>query len=156
MGEVTLKVPAIHVKGLRDNVYARFATEGNALEMRAGALGCPGGRSWDEFIADDDPDKEETNIGRYAVDVLKATRNIAALVAVMDQLDWTDPIEGALEIVGDAELLESLVAGYLIDLGDEISHVMDDAPTKAQAIRWDMERIEWCLSQHDALQAGAA
>lgn len=155
MGEVTLKVPAKHVLAFRNNVYSRFATEGDALDNRAGALAFPEGRSWGEFIADDDPDKERDNIERYAVDVLKSVRNIAALNLVMDQLDWTGEAEGDLEVAGEPELLRTLVDGYLVDLGDQMDGLTDEAPTKQGAIRSCMGRMDWCLVQQEALGAEA-
>jgi hypothetical protein len=156
MGEVTLKVPAVSVQALRNNVYGSLASKGEELDKRAGALGFPAGRSWHQLIADDDADTERDNIERHSVDVLEAVRKIAALNAVMDQLGWTDDIEGDLEVTADAELLRELVNGYLVDLGDELDTLTDEAPTKPAAIRVYMKRIDWCLVQQEALGKAVA
>ncbi|MEK6328257.1 MAG: hypothetical protein AABM66_12160 [Actinomycetota bacterium] len=157
MGSATLKVPPHHVEGFRRNVYASLAGEADTLEGQAQTLGSTGGEHWHKFIANDDPDKERDNIERYASGVSESIGSIAALGAAMDQLGWTDEIkDNGYELTGDPEFLRSLLVSYLIDLGHGISETMGDAPTKPQAIRLDMDRIEWCLAQQDALQAGAS
>jgi len=150
MGEYTLKVPAEHVEMFRQNVYSRLASEGDVLDKRAVALAFPGGRSWDEFIADD-----QDKIESYAVDVLKATRNIAALVEVMDQLGWTDPIEGDVELAADPKVLGSLIGGCLVDAGSTIHKITDATPFDRPSFEVATARGVWLADRSAEVETAA-
>lgn len=152
MGDVkTLTIPAEHVQTLRLAVYGELAGAGNTLDGCASALGFPNGRSWDELDCDD-PVKAEC----CAVDVLKASRAVAALVAVMDQLGWTDPIDGPVELEADCELLASLIEGGLVDSGDALDNITDNRPFDRPAFDRATERAIWFADRRDELSGAVA
>ncbi len=149
MSEATLKVPAEHVETFRENVYSCLAGEGDALEISAGTLAFPGGHS--QFIGGD-PDKIE----QHAVRVLKASRNIAALVEVMEQLEWTDPIEGDVELAADAKVLDKLVDGCLVDAGDTVHGVMEAKPFKRAAFDTATAWAAWLADRKVEIEEGSS
>ncbi|MGH2950729.1 MAG: hypothetical protein ACRDKX_01640 [Solirubrobacterales bacterium] len=150
MGEYTLKVPAEHVQVFRENVYGRLAGEGTTLDTMAGTLSAPTGESWAKHIAGD-PDKIE----RYAAAVLKSTRNIATLAEVMEQLEWTDPIEGAIELTIDSEVLGSVIEGCLTDVGAVVHDITDAAPFDRAAFDAATARGTWLADRRAEVEAVA-
>ena len=50
----------------------------------------------------------------------------------MEQLGWTDPIEGDVEVVADPELLKSLINDSLTDVGDTIDDITRMVESKLQ------------------------
>jgi hypothetical protein len=154
MGEVTLKVPAEYVEAFRENVYSRLATEGDALEIMAAPLAFPDSEPGQKFIGGD-PDKIE----RQAVNVLKATRNIAALVEVMEQLGWTDPIEGDVELTAAPKVLGWIMEGCLVDVGSAVNGITEDRPFSRVAFDAHTARGAWLadrLAEVESSKAGAA
>lgn len=150
MGETHLTVPVDHVETMRRAVYGRLASNGDILNTSASALEFPNGRSWENLIGDD-PDKEEQS----AVDVFKAAREIATLVALMDQLGWTDPIEGAVQLEGEAELLATLARDGLVDAGDVLDDVTDCEPFDRSAFDVATKRAVWFADLRDELTVEA-
>lgn len=155
MSEVTLKVPVEQVETFRANVYGELASQGDTLDKRAGTLAFPDGESWSKFVADDDPQNAEDNIERHAVDVLKATRNIAALVEVMEQLGWTDPIEGDLEVTAEAKVLGSLIRGALTDAGCTVQEITESEPFEREAFDAATARGAWLADRCAEIEAVA-
>jgi hypothetical protein len=151
MGEQTLKVPREQIARFRRCVYGELASDGDTLEKFAGALAFPGGRSWRELIGDDSGDEEDDNAERLAVDVNKASCRIAALTEVMEQLGWTDPIEGDVEVVADPELLKSLINDSLTDVGDTIDDITNRRPFDRRAFEAEIQRGIWLADQRDEL-----
>lgn len=151
MGEYTLKVPAEHVETFRENVYSRFAGEGDSLKIMAEPLAFPEGESWSKFIGGD-PDKIE----RHAVDVLKSTRNIAALVEIMEQLGWTDPIEGDVELAADPKVLGPIIEGCLVDAGGTVGEITDASPFDRAAFDAATARGVWLADRYSEVGAVAA